>query len=109
VKGETKAMRERQVADVPMESVGIWLSHNIGFDMSTLPPRFSIRELNDRIIAANESPVSIAGLLIEQYGQDGKIRHDEFMRYGCMRPPATPRPGPAQRARWPTRDVQSDR
>jgi len=43
---EAKAMRDRLIADVPMEPVGVWLSHNTGFDMSTLPPRFSVRELN---------------------------------------------------------------
>jgi alkanesulfonate monooxygenase SsuD/methylene tetrahydromethanopterin reductase-like flavin-dependent oxidoreductase (luciferase family) len=75
-------MRERLIADVPMEAVGVWLSHNTGFDMSTLPPRFSVRELNERIIAANASPVGFVGLLIEQYGQDGEITRDEFMRYG---------------------------
>jgi alkanesulfonate monooxygenase SsuD/methylene tetrahydromethanopterin reductase-like flavin-dependent oxidoreductase (luciferase family) len=79
---EAKAMRERLIADVPMEAVGVWLSHNTGFDMSTLPPRFSVRELNQRIIAANASPVGFVGLLIEQYGQDGEITRDEFMRYG---------------------------
>src|SRR5438046_2312331 len=79
---EAKAMRERLIADVPMEVVGVWLSHNTGFDMSTLPPRFSVRELNQRIIAANASPVGFVGLLIEQYGQDGEITRDEFMRYG---------------------------
>ena len=50
--------------------------------MSTLPPRFSVRELNERIIAA--SPVGFVCLLIEQYGQDGEITRDEFMRYGLQ-------------------------
>jgi FMN-dependent oxidoreductase (nitrilotriacetate monooxygenase family) len=40
---EAEAMRERIIADVPQEAVGVWLSHNTGFDMSTLPPRFSLR------------------------------------------------------------------
>jgi alkanesulfonate monooxygenase SsuD/methylene tetrahydromethanopterin reductase-like flavin-dependent oxidoreductase (luciferase family) len=79
---EAKAMRERLIADVPSEAVGVWLSHNTGFDMSTLPPRFSVRELKERIIAANASPVGFVGRLIEQYGQDGEITRDEFMRYG---------------------------
>jgi hypothetical protein len=65
-----------------MEAVGVWLSHNTGFDMSTLPPRFSVLELNERIVAANASPVGFVGLLIEQYGQDGEITREEFMRDG---------------------------
>jgi alkanesulfonate monooxygenase SsuD/methylene tetrahydromethanopterin reductase-like flavin-dependent oxidoreductase (luciferase family) len=84
--GETAAeaarLREQLIADVPMEAVGVWLSHNTGFDMATLPPRFSVRELNERIVAANASPIGFVGLLIEQYGQDGEIERDEFMRYG---------------------------
>ena len=48
--GETEAeaarLKERLIADVPPEAVGVWLSHNTGFDMSTLPPRFSLRELH---------------------------------------------------------------
>jgi alkanesulfonate monooxygenase SsuD/methylene tetrahydromethanopterin reductase-like flavin-dependent oxidoreductase (luciferase family) len=79
---EAKALRERLIADVPPEAVGVWLSHNTGFDMATLPPRFSVRELNERIVAANASPVGFVGLLIEQYGQDGEITRDDFMRYG---------------------------
>jgi len=84
--GETAAeaarLRERLIADVPPEAVGVWLSHNTGFDMATLPPRFSVRELNERIVAANASPIGFVGLLIEQYGQDGEIDRDDFMRYG---------------------------
>ena len=38
-------IKQRLIADVPPEAVGVWLSHNTGFDMSTLPPRFSLREL----------------------------------------------------------------
>ena len=53
---EAKAMRERLIADAPMEAVGVWLSHNTGFDMSTLPPRFSVRELNQRMAAIGGFP-----------------------------------------------------
>src|SRR6185437_7366941 len=84
--GETedaaKAMRERLIADVPVEAVGVWLSHNTGFDMSTLPPRFSVRELNERIIAANASPVGFVGLLLKTHGEDGEITREEFFDYG---------------------------
>src|SRR5690349_4100162 len=79
---EAKRMRERLIDGVPREAVGVWLSHNTGFDMSTLPPRFTLRELNERIVAANASPVGFVGLLIDQYGEDGEITRDEFMRYG---------------------------
>jgi alkanesulfonate monooxygenase SsuD/methylene tetrahydromethanopterin reductase-like flavin-dependent oxidoreductase (luciferase family) len=50
--------------------------------MSTLPPRFSLRELNQRIVAANASPVGFVGLLAKQYGEDSEITLDEFFDYG---------------------------
>src|ERR1051326_4774307 len=81
---EAKRMKERLIDRVPREAVGVWLSHNTGFDMSTLPPRFSLRELNERIVAANASPVGFVGTLLQKYGEDGEIDLDEFMRQGLM-------------------------
>ena len=81
---EAKRMKERLIDRVPREAVGVWLSHNTGFDMSTLPPRFSLRELNQRIVAANASPVGFVGTLLQKYGEDGEIDLDEFMRQGLM-------------------------
>ncbi len=79
---EAKRMKERLVDGVPREAVGAWLSHNTGFDMSTLPPRFSLRELNERIVAANASPVGFVGMLAEEHGQDGEITIEEFFEHG---------------------------
>jgi len=62
---EARAMRERLIDRVPREAVGVWLSHNTGFDMSTLPPRFSLRELNESIgalLEASEKPGTSAKL-----------------------------------------------
>jgi FMN-dependent oxidoreductase (nitrilotriacetate monooxygenase family) len=81
---EAKRMKERLIDRVPREAVGVWLSHNTGFDMSTLPPRFSLRELNERIVAANASPVGFVGTLLQKYGEDGEIDLDEFMHQGLM-------------------------
>lgn len=79
---EAKARRERLIASVPREAVGVWLSHNTGFDMSTLPAHFSLRELNERIVAANASPVGFVGILAKEYGEDGEIDRDDFFDYG---------------------------
>jgi FMN-dependent oxidoreductase (nitrilotriacetate monooxygenase family) len=81
---EAKRLKERLIADVPMEAVGVWLSHNSGFDMSTLPPRFSLRELNQRIVAANASPVGFVGLLAKQYGEETEFSREEFFQYGLQ-------------------------
>jgi hypothetical protein len=75
-------LKERLIADVPQEAVGVWLSHNTGFDMATLPPRFSLRELNERIVAANASPVGFVGLLAAEYGQDVEFSRDAFFAHG---------------------------
>jgi FMN-dependent oxidoreductase (nitrilotriacetate monooxygenase family) len=79
---EALALRESMIADVPNEAVGAWLSHNTGYDMSRLPPRFSLKELQQRIVAANASPVGFVHLLAKQYGEDAEITREEFFQYG---------------------------
>jgi FMN-dependent oxidoreductase (nitrilotriacetate monooxygenase family) len=79
---EAKAMKERLIERVPREAVGVWLSHNTGFDMSSLPPRFSLKELNERIVAANASPVGFVATLMQTHGEDGEITLEEFFDHG---------------------------
>ncbi len=79
---EAKRMRERLIDGVPREAVGAWLSHNTGFDMSTLPPRFSLRELNERIVAANASPVGFVATLLQTHGEATEITLEEFFDHG---------------------------
>jgi FMN-dependent oxidoreductase (nitrilotriacetate monooxygenase family) len=79
---EAKRMKERLIDRVPREAVGVWLSHNTGFDMSTLPPRFSLKELNERIVAAHASPVGFVGTLLQTYGENGEITLEEFFDHG---------------------------
>jgi FMN-dependent oxidoreductase (nitrilotriacetate monooxygenase family) len=75
---EADALRESLIADVPREAVGVWLSHNTGYDMARLPERFSLAELQARIVAANASPVGFVGLLAHKYGEHAEISRDEF-------------------------------
>jgi alkanesulfonate monooxygenase SsuD/methylene tetrahydromethanopterin reductase-like flavin-dependent oxidoreductase (luciferase family) len=79
---EAAALKETIIAQVPQEAVGVWLSHNSGFDMASLPERFTLRELQERIIAANASPVGFVGLLIAEHGEDGEVTRDEFYHHG---------------------------
>jgi alkanesulfonate monooxygenase SsuD/methylene tetrahydromethanopterin reductase-like flavin-dependent oxidoreductase (luciferase family) len=79
---EAKRMRERLIDRVPREAVGVWLSHNTGFDMSTLPPKFTLRELQERIVAANASPVGFVQQLAATLGDDGEITLEDFMQHG---------------------------
>jgi len=39
------------------EGIGAFLSHQIGYDLSRLPERFTIEEINAQITATNASPV----------------------------------------------------
>src|ERR1700704_5319661 len=70
---EAEALRESLIEGVPPEAVGVWLSHNTGYDMSKLPDRFSLAELQQRIIAANASPVGFVHLLAKKYGETAEI------------------------------------
>lgn len=79
---EAKALREALIAGVPTEAVGVWLSHNTGYDMSLLPPRFSLAELQQRIVAANASPVGFVGLMAKKYGEHAEITREEFFAHG---------------------------
>ena len=79
---EAQALRESMIADVPREAVGVWLSHNTGYDMSKLPQRFSLAELQQRIVAANASPVGFVHLLAKKYGEHAEITRDEFFEHG---------------------------
>jgi FMN-dependent oxidoreductase (nitrilotriacetate monooxygenase family) len=81
-KAEAEALREQLIANVPPEAVGVWLSHNTGFDMSTLPARFTLGALQQTIIAANASPIGVVGLLLREHGPDAEITRDEFMAHG---------------------------
>jgi len=73
-------MRESMIPDVPLEAVGVWLSHNTGYDMSQLPSRFSLAELQQRIVAANASPVGFVHLLAKKYGENTEISREEWDR-----------------------------
>ena len=79
---EAKALRESMIELVPPEAAGVWMSHNTGYDMSQLPERFSLTELQERITAANASPVGFVHLLSKKYGEMTEITRDEFFYEG---------------------------
>ena len=81
-KCEADRLKERLIANVPRDAVGVWMSHNSGLDMSKLPARFTLRELNERIVAANASPVGFVGLLAKEHGMDGELTIEEFFEHG---------------------------
>ncbi len=81
---EAAALKERMIEGVPEAAVGVWLSHNTGFDMSTLPERFTLGELNRRIVAANASPAGFVHTLAAVHGMDTEISRSTFFAQGLQ-------------------------
>ncbi len=87
VVGETEleaiTRRERLLTAIPPDAIGAYLSYNIGYDLSTLPQRFTIAELHKEIVAKNASPSGFVFELGEQLGRDTEITRAEFLEYGA--------------------------
>ncbi|MCW2505019.1 MAG: xenobiotic compound monooxygenase subunit [Actinomycetia bacterium] len=64
------------------EAVATHLSHNAGYDLSTLPQSFRLTELRDEIVAANASPAGLIGSLIAAFGADHTMSRGEFFAHG---------------------------
>lgn len=77
-----KAQRDRLLTAIPPEAVGVYLSHNAGYDFSTLPERFTLGELHAEIIASQASPVGFVRELAHLLGQDTEISRAEFFEHG---------------------------
>jgi alkanesulfonate monooxygenase SsuD/methylene tetrahydromethanopterin reductase-like flavin-dependent oxidoreductase (luciferase family) len=86
VVGETErealAQRDRLLHAVPPEGAGVYLSHNAGYDFSTLPERFTIGEVHREIIASHASPVGFVRELAHQFGSDAEMTRAEFFEHG---------------------------
>jgi alkanesulfonate monooxygenase SsuD/methylene tetrahydromethanopterin reductase-like flavin-dependent oxidoreductase (luciferase family) len=67
---------------IPEEGVGAYLSHNIGYDLSKLPARFTLRELNETIAATGASPVGFVYELAHVVGDQTEITSEEFFEHG---------------------------
>jgi FMN-dependent oxidoreductase (nitrilotriacetate monooxygenase family) len=79
---EAKDRREQLLTMIPPEAVGPYLSHNAGYDFSTLPEKFSPAELNAKITAKNASPVGFVFKLANMVGEKGEISRKEFFEFG---------------------------
>jgi FMN-dependent oxidoreductase (nitrilotriacetate monooxygenase family) len=64
------------------EAVATYLSHNAGYDLSTLPRSFRLAELRDAIVAANASPAGLIGSLVAEFGEDHTMSRGEFFAHG---------------------------
>ena len=79
---EANAQRDRLLTAVPPEAVGAYLSYNAAYDFSTLPARFTLRDLHAEIIASNASPVGFVRDLSVRLGADTEITREEFFHHG---------------------------
>ena len=79
---EAIAQRDRLLTAIPPEAVGAYLSYNAGYDFSTLPAHFTLRDLHAEIVAANASPVGFVRDLSVKLGAETEITRDEFLHHG---------------------------
>jgi alkanesulfonate monooxygenase SsuD/methylene tetrahydromethanopterin reductase-like flavin-dependent oxidoreductase (luciferase family) len=84
ISAEAKRQKERLLDAIPLEAAGAFISHHAGYDFSTLPPRFSLKELNERIAATQASPVGFVWRLTQELGEAAEMTSDEFFRRGLM-------------------------
>ena len=71
---EAQAKKEALLDMLPEEGVGAYLSHNIGYDFSTLPEKFYPAEVAAEIAASQASPISFVSKLAEELGPN--CHHD---------------------------------
>jgi FMN-dependent oxidoreductase (nitrilotriacetate monooxygenase family) len=79
---EAQTCRDNLLRMIPDEAIGAYLSHNIGYDFSQLPARFSPAELAKQIAATQASPVSIVSKLASELGEGAEITRDDFFYEG---------------------------
>lgn len=80
---EAVARRESLLTAIPPEAIGAFLSYNTGYDLSTLPQRFKLSELQAEIVAKNGSPMGILFDLAHRFGEDAEFTRDEFLEHGA--------------------------
>ncbi len=81
---EAQAYRDLLLTTLPPEAVGVYLSYHAGYDLSTLPGQFTLRELRDAIAATNASPMGLVGKLAMKLGEDTTITRAEFFEHGLL-------------------------
>ena len=76
---EAKRRREGLLTMFPEEGVGVYLSHNSGFDFSKIPDRFTLGELNDQIAATQATPSGPVAIMGHKYGLATEMTRSEFL------------------------------
>lgn len=79
---EAHARRDLLLKAIPEEAVGAYLSYNCGYDFSTLPQRFTLRDLHAEIVASQASPMGFLLELSHKIGAEAEITRKEFFEHG---------------------------
>jgi alkanesulfonate monooxygenase SsuD/methylene tetrahydromethanopterin reductase-like flavin-dependent oxidoreductase (luciferase family) len=79
---EAQARKDLLLTAIPPEAVGAYLSYNSGYDFSTVPARFTLRDLHAEIIAGQASPVGFIHELSHKIGADTELTRAEFFEHG---------------------------
>jgi FMN-dependent oxidoreductase (nitrilotriacetate monooxygenase family) len=87
--GETEAdavrRKEMLLKLMPSEGIAALISDGAGWDFSTLPQRFKLKDVNDEIAATNASPVGIVYTLMQQFGDDAEMTREEFFEHAMLK------------------------
>ena len=79
---EAHARRDLLLEAIPEEAVGAYLSYNCGYDFSTLPQRFTLRDLHAEIVASQASPMGFLLELSHKIGAEAELTRKEFFEHG---------------------------
>ena len=77
------ARKDRQLETMPPDAVGAYLSYNNGYDFATLPARFTLRELQAEIVAAQASPVGVVHQMGTELGWNTEMTRADFLAEGA--------------------------
>ena len=81
---EAQAYRDMLLSSLNEEGVAVYLSYHAGYDFSTLPNRFTLRELRAAIAATQASPMGLVQKLAVKLGEDAEITRAEFFEHGLL-------------------------
>ena len=80
---EALAQRDQLLTSIPEAAIGVYLSYNCGYDFSALPARFTLGEIQEKIIAANASPIGFVHELALELGENTEISRETFFEHGA--------------------------
>jgi FMN-dependent oxidoreductase (nitrilotriacetate monooxygenase family) len=75
---EAKAHKDSLIDLLPPEAIGALMSHNTGYDFSTLPRKFFLKDIQEKIAASGASPVGVIHQLMIERGEEYEMTSEEF-------------------------------